>query len=827
LVLTILDIAFSIPDFEGQAILRIFANSTEDEIACYTSAITNGNSFNQQESVGSILGIFTFVAIVSSIATAIYGDSVTEIRTHHAHSLSVLVVFAVFHHIYFTGALSMNWPSVLVAFWGNFAWAAGMIYNSSMQDSLSKLVGKYLGNTLVLGAARAGADSSSVGGGYDIQKIYKRQFETARIFGRATRPVTYHSGIAKRSLLNSTSGFKWYGTQVRPGLPLPGNYSGFAGTLSKEGIPAANAFLTGLIWFLILILIIVGTITIFKYTLDLLYKLKWMKTQRLNYFRQNWRRYLVFALLKACYIAFFLMTFLTIFQFSYGGAPAAISIAAIVFAIFFIGMFSICAYACRYRLRVGKWVSEPDRFFVEKTKTLGFLPWFRLHQGYKVHDSERVFSGSIPGWRLSRNPEPTEIPVHEDENYIRKFGWLSSRYRLSKWWFFALWIVYEFIRACFYAGASGHALVQVFCILIVEIVAFIVIIKIKPYEGQRLNVIMVYLLGFSKVLTVALSSAFDIAFSIARIPATVIGVLIIIIQALLVIALLICIVLSAISSYFSVTRNREQIKPKKWMPYRERYFAHIKQRATDLPPPIPEVSTEIEEPSAPKDPYFSVNSVRRMAKIEDEDREFQKDIYSDPRSPNRFSDANLPTEPVQSPPTKGLARRHSVAHSIQSNMSHSSLPYAAALHRGSWTTKEFAEFQQEADPTSDRFRSSTYVSRRSSRESFPGSRPVSKTSRPPFIVGADDISVSPVTNNGGSADGSPKDTSAEFDPASQQQQQQEVAPTRPTSSPQRSVSAPSMPRHVRIARATGGGSLKNRDGGIQEGQTWGSSTGTP
>jgi hypothetical protein len=713
----------------------------------------------------------------------------------------------------------MNWPSVLVAFWANFAWAAGMIYNSSMQDSLSKLVGKYLGNTLVVGAARAGADSSNVGGGYDIQQIYKRKFETARLFGRSTRPVRYYNEVTKRSLLNSTSGFRWYGTMVRPGLPLPGNYSGFAGTLSKEGIPAANAFLTGLIWFLILILIIIGSMTIFKYSLEMLYRMKWMKTQRLNYFRQNWKRYMIFAILKACYIAFFMMIFLTIFQFTYDGAPAAIAIAAVVFAIFLIGMFAICGYACYYRLHIGKWVSQPDRFLIERVKVFGCLPWFRLHQGYKVHGSEKVFSGSLPGWRLSRDPEPNEVPVHEDENYIRKFGWLSSRYRLSKWWFFALWIAYEFIRACFYAGASGHALVQVFCILIVEILAFIIILKIKPYEGQRLNVIMVYLLGFSKVLTVALSAAFDINFNIPRISATVIGVLIIIIQACLVIALLICIVLSAISSYFSVTRNREQIKPRKWMPYRDRYFEHIKQRATDMPPPIPDPTPESEESQTPKDPYFSVNSVRRMAKIEDEDPEFQKEIYHDPRSPIGPSDTNLENGILQSSTPKGITRRTSVTQSLHSNISHSSLPYTAALHRGSWTTKEFAEFQQEHDAAGERFRSSTYVSRRSSRESFAGSRPVSKTSRP-LGAGADDPSMSPAINDSNSsADGSPQEPLAEFAAAPSQAS----APFRPVSSPaspQRSISAPSTPRHLRMSRA-GSGSLRQRDSGIQEGRTWG------
>jgi transient receptor potential (TRP) ion channel len=712
--------------------------------------------------VGPILGIFTIIAVVSSIATAIYGDAISEIRTHHAHSLSILVVFAVFHHIYFTGALSMNWPSVLVAWWSNFAWAAGMIYDSSMQNSLTKFMGRHVGSTLAVGAASAGTDSSSnVGGGYNIHQIYKRS-NNSLIYQKY---ISEGEGITKRSLLNSTSGFKWYGSAVRKGLPLPGNYSGFAGTLSEEGIPASNALLTGLIWFLILILVIVGGMTLFKYILEGLYGFKWMKTQRLDYFRQHWIRFIIFAILKACYIAFFMMMFLTIFQLTYDGAPAAIAIAAIVFAIFFLGTFAICGYACHYRFRVGTWVSEPDRFFIERTKAFGVLPWFKLHSGCKVRDSTKVFSGSIPGWRLSHDPQPNQIPVHEDEDYIRKFGWLTSRFRLSRWWFFMFWIVYEFVRACFFAGASGHALIQVYCLLVVEIVAFVVILKLKPYEGQRLNVIMVYLLGFSKVLTVALSSAFDINFSIARITATIIGVLIIIIQGLLTLALLVCISLSAISSYFSVTRNREQIKPRRWMPYRERYFAHIQQRATDGPPVVPAPVPVERKVTTPKEPYFSVNTVRRMAKIEDEDPEFQKEIATDPRNPSVAWISDPEIHPVNSPPPQpiGITRRASVAHSIRSTASHSSLPYAAAVHRGSWATKDFMEYQENRDPMTERVRPISHLSRRSSRESFAGSRPVSKSSRQvlaPATAAAEDSGSSVAVGN--SPDTSPGEVQSEF-----------------------------------------------------------------
>lgn len=143
-------IALTIPDFEGQAILRIFGNSTETEIGCYSAVVTNGATFSHPSSVGTVLGIFTLAALIASFATTVYGSHIPTMRTHYAHSLSIFVVFAVFHHIFFTGALSMNWPSVLASWWSNFAWSAGMIYSESMQNSINQLIGSNKGNTSIV-----------------------------------------------------------------------------------------------------------------------------------------------------------------------------------------------------------------------------------------------------------------------------------------------------------------------------------------------------------------------------------------------------------------------------------------------------------------------------------------------------------------------------------------------------------------------------------------------------------------------------------------------------------------------------------------------------
>ncbi|KAF2458372.1 hypothetical protein BDY21DRAFT_420989 [Lineolata rhizophorae] len=781
------NIAYSIPDFEGEAILRIFANSTQTEIGCFSAVVTNGNTFRQPEAVGSILGIFTAVAVVTSFATAMYGETVTVMRKHYAHSLSVFVVFAVLQHIYFTGALSMNWPSVLVAFWSNYAWASGMIYSEGMQNSINDFIGANKGNTSAVGAAGVGEANPNLGGGYDISQIYKRRPLKLHMLKRKLAPRDAVNGLEgmqmmKRDLANSSDGFTYYGQPVKPGLPLPGNYSGFAGTLGQEKIPASNAFLTGFLWLLILLLLIVACVILAKWVLEGLIKLKAVRQDRLTYFRSHWLRYTSATALRILFIAFFMMMFLTLFQFTYDGGQGVIAIAAIVFLIFFLGMFGVAGYALYYRLRIGRWVSKPDRLNLERRKVLKVVPWFAFHRESAATeaDLQRVYAGSVPFWRIEHLPAETEKSVHEDEDYTSKFGWLASRFRRSRWWFFGAWLVYEFVRACFYAGASGHPMTQVFGLLVVEFIAFVAIVAARPFEGQRLNALVVYALGFSKVATVALSAAFDIRFNLARIPTTAIGVVIIVIQGILTILLLVAIAVGAVTSYWSLARNRDAIRPRKWNPWRERFFAHVDRAAAD-PPRAQREAFRAEERERrrrerankngggssigtgdekgilasarprPEGPYFSVNSVRRVAKIEDEDEEFMAEISgldlpsshggtagaaaADPYGSRTASRTSFPrfqplsaggsaddiaappavaSPPPPPPPPPGppsrppsssaaaalagprAARANSLRSTASLRSSSGNLPFGARVHRASWSSRDFADYADGA-----------------------------------------------------------------------------------------------------------------------------------
>ncbi|KAK8070474.1 TRP-like ion channel [Apiospora hydei] len=688
-------IAYEIPDFEGSVRVQLFANSSQSEIACFQAVMRNGASFSQPAAVSSILGIFTVVAIIASFAAAAYGVSIPHMRTHYAHSFSVLIIFETFQAVFFSGALSLHWPSVLPAWWSNFAWSAGLIPVPNMVDSVNKFAG-ISGNGSQVGGA--GSTVINNNGGL-IQQIYGRSLDRAADL--ATELATELAPLVKRQPYNPDDpyDYNWGGDPVTPGMPTPGDWSGFGGTLSELKIPAPDTFMLAFIWLIIALCIITGLIAMFKFSLEGLARLKWIQQDRLELFRNNWIRYLRASLLRALFIAFFSMMVLSLYQFNLRDRAGPVAIAAIVFLLLLIGVGGIAVYALRCRLRSATFASEPDRILFVPTNIMGRIPWFsvvRLSQ-LKEKEFDQKPAGSLPfvHWHFVHHGDTTALAkVHEDEIYIKRFGWLSARYRASRWWYFVFWLSYQFVRALFIGAAARSPTAQVFGLFIVDILAMVVIAAINPYEGQRNTTVAVWILGLVKIVTTGLSIAFLPDLAINRMLATVIGVLIIVIQALLVIAVLVLVVLGGISSWMSLYRNREYFSSERLEGTRIRYYEHIARKALDKDaPPVEKKKRKNKKdeenggdiPKVPAEPYFSVRSVRRMSKIEDEDEDNVAGKMDPASTSFSTSTININTNANAAAPMP-LRRPGSLA----SRPSASSLPRAARVHRASWSSRDFS-----------------------------------------------------------------------------------------------------------------------------------------
>ncbi|KAK0669545.1 putative flavin carrier protein 2 precursor [Cercophora samala] len=651
------DIAYEIPDFEGTTRVQFFANSSRQEVGCFQAVMKNGKSLSHAYVIAPFMGLFTMVAIIASFFTAAYGISVPHMRMHHAHSLSVFIVLETFQAIFFSGALSVNWPSILVAWWTNFAWSAGFVYAPPFVQSI---------NSFASVKGNAGH-----GGGLGPITINTGEDLVGKIYGRSL--------MARGSFdPNDPWRYEWGGDPVAPGLPLPGTWTGFPATLAAIGIPATDAFVYGLLWFLIAVALLVLAVVGVKILFEGLAFAGLVKEDRLAYFRSYWVGFLGHAMLRALVIGFFMLMTLAIFQFTIRVSVGAITVAAVVFFLVLVGITSLVAYGIWCRTRQGTFSIVKDRavFYRSKWRILPILETRIKEHRLNINP---VFS--IPLYRLRHDDHDDDYPtVHLDQPYVKRFAWFTARYRRTRWWFFAYYLAYLFARAAFLGGAGSVPSVQVYGVLALDIVNFAVSVILKPFEGTRNTVMGVWILSLCKILTTGISIAFLPQLNVNRIITTVLGVVIIVIQGFTIISLIILIILSALSSRLSLLRNQEEFGPRWLDKVRIRYFEKMQTKAQDKwkPPRRLTPKGEIKEPTPPSEPHFSVTGVRRGSKIEDDFDD--STVYDSQQSlREKGSDQSLTGQPRD---------RHSQTGSIRSRLSTGSLPRTGRASRMSWSSRE-------------------------------------------------------------------------------------------------------------------------------------------
>ncbi|KAK4189184.1 putative flavin carrier protein 2 precursor [Podospora australis] len=661
------EIAYEIPDLEGTTQLQLFSNRTESQIACFQAPMKNGKSVAHAYVIAPVLGAFTLVAILGSFLSAVYGVSVPHMRMHHAHSLSVLVVFETFQTIFLSGMFSVAWPSILVAWRTNFAWAAGFVDGTPFVRAVHSFAGTE-GNASQLGSP-ASTDGSV----------------PSNIYAAGTAEQASQV-ISKRSTLHASDpwAYEWGGDPVLPGFPLPGTWFGFPATLAAVDVPAAGAFLVGLIWFAIAVGAVLAAVGGLKLVLEVSASLRWIKEGRLAYFRTHWVGFLCHGIMRTLVVGFGVLMTLTMFQLTIRSSLGPMAVASVLFFLLLMGMLSFVAYACRARTRHGTLTVSPDRVVVYRATTALRPAW---ESTAKEQDWEVRPVFRIPLRRIRYvHQDPDRLGVHEDAGFVKRFSWLTGRYRRTRWWFLAYCLAYRFCRAALLGGARQTPRAQVYGVLVVDILNFAVTVILNPWEGERNTAMAVWILNICKVITGGISIAFLPSFDTNRMVATVLGIIIIVIQGCTVLALLILIILSAISTRFSLLRNREDVRPPWLDNVRIRYFEKMETKAQDQRQhPLAKVQEEdIKEPAPLTKPPFSVAQIRRNPKIEDEQDSDDDTIYE---AQNRTG-----AKEQHDAGSRGPRGRAGQTCSVRSaRLGSGSLPRGGRVSRMSWSSRDFGD----------------------------------------------------------------------------------------------------------------------------------------
>ncbi|KAL2149995.1 hypothetical protein VTH82DRAFT_7671 [Thermothelomyces myriococcoides] len=416
-------------------------------------------------------------------------------------------------------------------------------------------------------------------------------------------------------------------------------------------------------------------------------------------------------MLRALVVAFFMLMTLVMVQLTIRMAVGPVAVATVVFILLLIGLAGLIASGCKYRTRDGKFqiVSDPVVCFREKTSSKK-IPGLRFGYGLgrestiksRGFDVQSIFR--IPLFKVRHSSDDPNRPnVHLDEHFVKRFGWLTARYRRSRWWYLAYHVGYLFCRAAFLGGGWKTPRIQVYGVLVVDILNFVISAVLSPFEGARNTVMGVWILGICKIVTGGVATAMLPNSETKRSKAAELGIVILVFQVLTMAALLVLIVLSAVSSFLSLMRNREEMDPDWMEPARVAYFTKMEKKARDV-----RFVSETEPP--PPTPRFSVLSIQRRPKIEDEDEDMNPALYGlDPhyqqeqQQQQQEQEQEQGTTPDDSSADDSRAARvrrshgsHSRAGSISPRLSTGSLPRAARPYRMSWSSRELGELTAAA-----------------------------------------------------------------------------------------------------------------------------------
>ena len=309
-------IAFSVPDIDADAILKLQAKDSSVVSGCIKSGITNGRTFD--------IPAVSYVAVgIAGAALALSGLSAlgsAGTTGQHAPSVGLATVIGWFQSMATNGMHSVNYPPVYRSFSKNFAFSGGLIPWNQMQLAIDNFRGVTGGNLTednvqyLNNATLAFGDSPS-----NASSFAKRELPSYRDPSIILRRVTTSTNDTQPS--NSTeTGFTHF-------------THGIASYAEQLMIPQANTFMTVLLIFAIVIAAITVGILLFKVILEA-WALFGSFPKRLTGFRKRYWRTLAKTITNMILVLYGIWTLYCIFQFTHGDSWAAKLLAGLTFAIF-------------------------------------------------------------------------------------------------------------------------------------------------------------------------------------------------------------------------------------------------------------------------------------------------------------------------------------------------------------------------------------------------------------------------------------------------------------------------------------------------------------
>ncbi|POR39520.1 Putative flavin carrier protein 3 [Tolypocladium paradoxum] len=467
-------IAYGIPDLDAVVRVHVNLTSTGESIACMEANISNGKSVNV-DGVKWATAIVTALVLASSAVISGLGhfNAAAHIA---ANSLSV---FSYFQAQAIVGLNGVPLPPIAQGWTQNFQWAMGIIRVGFMQDIFTWY-------QRATGGAPSLIFDSLTTVSVQVQKRSLGLAESARDHLKRGMGIFLRTAMKRSNITTGSGSYVVFGIQR---------------AAFRAGIETTNLFMTGLVFFCILVAVIVLSVAAFKGICELVVKRKWMNDSRFIDFRGNWLVVLKGILYRIYLIGFPLGVILCLWEFTQVDSAAEVFLAV----IWLLGMCSTLGWGVFQIIQLAR-------------------RSFALHGNlaYILYSDPRVFN---------------------------HWGPLYVQFRASSYYFIAPTLGYYFIKGALVAFGQRNSTAQAVGFVFVESIALAAGSILRPWMDKSTNSFNIAICVVN-LLNAIFLLIFSNVFGAPMLAIGVAGVVFFVLNAAFSLALLLMVMISTLFTFF-------------------------------------------------------------------------------------------------------------------------------------------------------------------------------------------------------------------------------------------------------------------------------------
>ncbi|KAJ6171250.1 hypothetical protein N7470_000317 [Penicillium chermesinum] len=426
-------IAYTVPDLDANVRIVIKTKDTDDAIACVEASLSNGKTV-YQAGVGWATAIISGLGLAASAITSGLGYS--NAAAHVA--ANALSLFGFMQSQAIIGMTSVHMPPIVESWTQDFQWSMGIIRVGFLQ-------------TIATWYQRAtGGTPSTV-----LDKLTNTSVEVLKreVVDPALMLMKRATGmVLKRSSGSQTSA---QSLKVVRGIDRVG---------FRANMEETNIFLTGLIFYVVFVCLIIIIISVVKVISDLLVKHGHMKTEKFQDFRRGWKVVTRGILFRMTLIGFPQMVILCLWEFTQRDSPAEVVLAVVMLLSMLIAM------------------------------------------GWAAQKVIRLAKRSVT---MHKNPA---YILYSDPACLNKWGFLYVQYRATAYYFVVPFLVYVLVKGMFIGLSQPAPVVQTIALVVIEASMLVAVCVLRPWMDKKTNVfnIAIAVVNFiNAIFLLVFSNVFD------------------------------------------------------------------------------------------------------------------------------------------------------------------------------------------------------------------------------------------------------------------------------------------------------------------------------